>query len=415
MLFIYNIGIRLFGVVVYLSSFFKPKAKQWVDGRKNWKAHLKEILKLGEKRIWMHCASVGEFEQGRNLIEALKEKYPTHKIVLTFFSPSGYELRKNYEHADYVFYLPLDTKSNAKNFVQLVNPSLVIFVKYEFWFHYLRTLYQKNIPTIIISAAFRKEQPFFQWYGGLFKKMLNYFTTIFVQDEESKALIKNIVDENKIVVTGDTRYDRVLTIAANRKQLPLIESFISNASVLIAGSTWPMDERLLQLSISALPENWKIIIAPHEVNKERIEEIKKEFPQAILYSSLTNEHSFTDKKILIIDNIGMLSSLYYYGKIALVGGGFTKGGIHNILEPAVFGLPVVIGPVYKKFVEANLLVSKKYCFPVHNADECKSILEKLSGSEKNYQIISQSLSDFMREQTGATERILFYIQSNRLL
>lgn len=415
MLFIYNIGIRLFGTVVYLSSFFKPKAKQWINGRKDWKAHLKEVLKPNEKRIWMHCASVGEFEQGRNLIESFKEKYPTHKIVLTFFSPSGYELRKNYEHADYVFYLPLDTKSNTKNFVQLINPSLVVFVKYEFWFHYLRTLHQKNIPTIIISAAFRKDQPFFQWYGGLFKKMLHYFTMIFVQDEESKTLIKNIVAEDKIVVAGDTRYDRVLSIAANRKQLSLIESFINNQPALIAGSTWQMDERLLHLSLSALPENWKIIIAPHEIGKERIEEIKKLFPETILYSLLSNENTFIDKKILIIDNIGMLSSLYYYGKIALVGGGFTKGGIHNILEPAVFGLPVIIGPVYKKFVEANLLVSKKYCFPAHDAEECRTILEKLSGSEKNYQIIHQSLIDFMKSQAGATERILFTIDQNRLL
>jgi 3-deoxy-D-manno-octulosonic-acid transferase len=232
---------------------------------------------------------------------------------------------------------------------------------------------------------------------------------IFVQDEESQSLIKNIVDENKVTVAGDTRYDRVLTIANNRKQLPVIESFINNNPVLIAGSTWLQDENILQQSFRSLPADWKLIIAPHEI--DRVAEIQKLFPEAILYSSLTTNNSFADKRILIIDNMGILSSLYYYGKIAFVGGGFNKGGIHNILEPAVFGLPVIIGPVYKKFIEANLLVQKGFCFSINNADECKALLARLSADEIYYQNIHQSLSEFMKGQVGASEKILSYINS----
>jgi len=413
MLFIYNFSIRLFGAVVYLSSFFKEKAKQWINGRKNWRTNFKNQLKPNEKRIWIHCASLGEFEQGRNLIEALKKQYPPYKIVLTFYSPSGYELRKNYEYADYVFYLPLDTKSNAQQFVQLINPSLAIFVKYEFWYHYLNTLHQKSIPTIIISAAFRKEQPFFKWYGNMFRKMLQTFTAIFVQDEASKTLLQTIGINKNVIVAGDTRYDRVLTIAANIKPLPLIESFINDNPVLIAGSTWQDDEKIVQQSFNALRNNWKLIIAPHEIGKDRIYEVQRLFPDAMLYSDLNN--SVADKRILIIDNIGMLSSLYAYGKIAFVGGGFQKGGIHNILEPAVFGSPVLFGPVYKKFVEANQLMDKQLCFPVSDAGECKAVLMKLATDELYYQSVHQSLVGFMKAQAGATDVVLDYVQNNDFL
>ena len=404
----YNLSIRLYGFIVNVASFFKPKAKQWIEGRKNWQSNFKAILKPNEKRIWVHAASLGEFEQGRNLIEAFKKDYPAYKIVLTFFSPSGYEVRKNYEHADYIFYLPLDTKTNAGDFVQLINPSLAVFVKYEFWYHYLNTLHQKNIPTIIISAAFRKEQPFFKWYGGLFRKMLNCFTAIFVQDEASKQLLQSININKNIIVAGDTRYDRVLTIASNKKQLPLIETFINNQPTLIAGSSWQDDEKIIQQSFNALPENWKLIIAPHEIGKDRIDEVLSLFPDAILYSNLNN--SITDKRILIIDNIGMLSSLYSYGKIAFVGGGFQKGGIHNILEPAVFGLPVLFGPVYQKFVEARLLVDKQLCFSISSADECKAVLTRLSADERYFQSVHQSLVGFMKEQAGATNAVLDFIR-----
>ncbi|UAY51351.1 3-deoxy-D-manno-octulosonic acid transferase [Ferruginibacter albus] len=409
MLFLYNIVIRLYGLAIFIASFFKPKAKQWIEGRKNWQQNSKDKLQPNEKRIWVHCASVGEFEQGRNLIEAVKEKYPQYRIVLTFFSPSGYELRNNYQYADYVFYLPIDTKTNAAQFIQTVNPALAIFVKYEFWYHYLHMLHRQNIPAIIISAPFRKEQPFFKWYGGLFRKMLQCFTFIFVQDESSKELIKNIVDETKVIVAGDTRYDRVLSIAANKKQLPLVEHFIGNDPVLIAGSSWQNDEKILFESLSALPANYKLIIAPHEVSQKRIAEVLQFFEGAVLYSSLSLQKNYINDRVLIIDNIGMLSSLYQYGQIAFVGGGF-RTGIHNTLEPAVFGLPVIIGPNYKRFIEANLLVEKEFCFPVTNAEECKAVLINLSGEELYYQNIHQALLAFMKEQAGATQKILDLIK-----
>ncbi len=290
---------------------------------------------------------------------------------------------------------------------------MAIFVKYEFWYHYLNVLHQQKIPTIIISAAFRKEQVFYKWYGGLFRKMLHYFTTIFVQDEASKKLLESIGVNGNIIVAGDTRYDRVSTIASNVKRLPLIESFLQNNPTLIAGSSWQEDEKIILQSFTALPNNWKLIIAPHEISKERIREIQKLFPDALLYSELSTEKNYSNKRTLIIDNIGMLSSLYAYGKTAFVGGGFQKGGIHNALEPAAFGLPVVFGPVYKKFVEASLLVSKELCFSISNADEYKKILIKFFTDEDYYQSIHQLLLQFMKEHSGATDTILSYIQINK--
>ena len=410
MLFFYNSGIRFFQIAAYLSAFFKSKSKLWLEGRRNWYEKYSKELKQNEKRIWMHCASVGEFEQGRNLLESLKSKYPDYKIVLTFFSPSGYELRKDYEYADYVFYLPVDTKANAKRFVDLVQPSLAVFVKYEFWYHYLQSLKEKNIKTIIISAAFRKSQPFFQWYGNFFRKMLSCFTMIFVQDEESKNLLLSIGISENVVIAGDTRYDRVLAIAENKKIVPLISSFLNQHPAIVAGSTWLEDEKILQESFPRLREHWKLIIAPHEIDKKRMEQVMGLFPDAVLYSTLNEQQAFSEKRVLIIDNIGMLSSLYAYGSIALVGGGFQKGGIHNVLEPSVFGLPVIIGPVYSKFVEAVLLVSKGYCFPVTNAHECCEILQKLSDDINFVRQVQCSLIDFVQSQKGATLSILETIE-----
>jgi 3-deoxy-D-manno-octulosonic-acid transferase len=412
MLFLYNLLIRIFEAAIFVSSSFKLKARRWIIGRSNWRNHIQLKLQKNELRIWIHCASLGEFEQGRNLIEALKTRYPSYKIVLTFYSPSGYEIRKNYEYADYVFYLPLDTEVNAHDFIRLINPALAIFVKYEFWYHYLTTLKKKNVPTILVSAAFRQEQAFFsayEWYGDFFRKMLECFTTIFVQDDASKLLLNSIGLRNNVIVAGDTRYDRVLTISENRMQLPLIEAFLQNNPALIAGSTWQNDERILWESYSSLPDNWKIIIAPHEIEQSRIDEIQTLFEGCVLYSALLHQPDISNKRILIIDNIGMLSSLYAYGKIAFIGGGYQRGGIHNILEPAAFGLPVMFGPVYEKFVEANLLVDKKLCFPVNSINESKALLSKLSKDEVLYQSIHLSLFNFMHQQAGATDKILAYI------
>ena len=355
-LLLYNIFLLLYRAGIGCYSLFNSKAKKWIEGRKQWPLKMIAALHPDEKRIWFHCSSLGEFEQGRPLIESLKQKYPQYKIVITFFSPSGYEVQKNYAGADYVFYMPLDNKRNAKRFIKLINPSLAVFVKYEFWYHYLEELHTKKIPTIIISAAFRKEQTFFSWYGKLFRSLLHCFNWIFVQDEQSKKLLEGIGFDKNVSVSGDTRYDRVSAIAKNKKDLPLAEKFKDNHKLLIAGSTWPDDEKILKACLSVLPDDWKLIIAPHEIDEAHIQSIQSLFiNENVLYSSLIkNENSF-DKKVLIIDNIGLLSSLFAYGEIAFIGGGFQKGGIHNVLEPAVFGFPVIFGPVFEKFVEAKKL------------------------------------------------------------
>lgn len=411
MLFLYNLFIRVYAAIIFVASFFNQKAKQYINGRRHWRTLLGSVLnKSNEHRIWIHCASLGEFEQARNLIEKIKQEMSPAKIVLTFSSPSGFEIRKDYEFADYVFYLPADTKSNAKDFIDLVEPKLAVFVKYEFWHYYLHTLRQREIKTILISAAFRNEQTFFKWYGNFFRKMLQCFTMIFVQDDESKNLLSVIGLNENVLIAGDTRYDRVYTIAQNKKTLPLIETFLQDKPALIVGSSWPDDEKMVKESFTTLPENWKLVIAPHEIS--RTDDVKKLFPDALLYSQLEQTGNAYDYQVLIINNIGLLSSLYAYGKIAFIGGGFQKGGIHNILEPAVFGLPVVFGPVYKKFVEAATLVNKQLCFPVNNADECKNILSKLSTDEKYYQTLHQSLLQFVQQNIGATDKVFEHVKKS---
>jgi 3-deoxy-D-manno-octulosonic-acid transferase len=405
-LFIYNFFLSIYYLAIRVYALFNAKARLWVKGRHNWEQQLSGRLKANEKRIWMHCSSLGEFEQGRPVIEALKKRYPTYKIVITFFSPSGYEARKNYDGADYVFYLPMDSRAHARKFVEAIDPSLAIFVKYEFWYHYLDELKNQNIPVIIISAAFRKNQPFFKWYGGLFRGMLRCFSYFFVQDTESAELLRSIGFDKNVVVAGDTRYDRVATIAGNVMPHPIVEKFKGSGHFLIAGSTWADDENVLQHSLKDIPENWKMVIAPHEIDEQHLQKIQQLFGSAsIRYSKLAKGGDHTHK-VLIIDNIGMLASLYSYGDIAYVGGGFQKGGIHNILEPAVFGLPVVIGPVYEKFVEAKKMVSLNYTFPVKNSEECEAIIKKLI-SEENYRYaINKSIKEFMRDNTGAADAIM---------
>lgn len=402
-LFFYNIFLALYAMAVRIVSLFNPKAKKWLRGRRNWRKKLQEDLQAGEKRIWMHCSSLGEFEQGRPVLEALRRQYPGYKIVLTFFSPSGYEIRKDYDQADYVLYLPADGERNATDFIDLVKPSLVIYVKYEFWYHYLHTLQQRQIPTILISAAFRKSQAFFKPYGAFFRRMLQCFSFIFVQDDESKQLLASIGLKDRVAIGGDTRYDRVAGIAAQVQPIPEIDRFRSGHKILIAGSTWPGDETMLKECLPVLPPDWKLIIAPHEIDTTHIRKIQQLFGE-----DASTLHSSIDymKKILIINNIGMLSRLYACGDIAFIGGGFQKGGIHNVLEPAVFGLPVIFGPVYEKFVEAKELAAAGYVFPVSNADACKTVLQKLISDYTYRSTLHNNLLNFMRQHTGATQRTL---------
>lgn len=406
MLVIYRLFLFLYVIAIRIAAIFNPKAKLWIDGRKGLIARIRATLPGNEPRIWFHCASLGEFEQGRPVMEAIRKQYPQYKIVLTFFSPSGYEVRKDYEGADYVFYLPMDSPRNARQFLDAVQPSLAVFVKYEFWYDYMSALQQRNIPAILISAAFRKDQVFFKGYGGLFRKLLGCFRYLLVQDEGSKALLDTIGLTDNVIVAGDTRYDRVAAIAATAKELPDIAAFRQQSRVLVGGSTWPEDEQVLKAFLPEMPAGWKMILAPHEIDAVHIRQVKELFGETAILFSEWKIAPRPDAQVLIIDNIGMLSALYRYGDVAFIGGGFNKGGIHNILEPAVFGLPVVFGPVYRKFVEAVNMVQLCYAVPVSNATESNRILTQLTTDTNQRQILHTGIRQFMEAHTGATGKIM---------
>jgi 3-deoxy-D-manno-octulosonic-acid transferase len=405
----YNLIIFVYSKIIFAASFFNAKAKKWVEGRLIFPG-----FNFSEKTIWMHCASLGEFEQGRPVLESLKKSYPNYKIVLSFYSPSGYEVRKNYPVANEVIYLPVDTEANAAKLVQQINPALVIWVKYEFWFHYLAELKKKNVPVLLISGIFRKGQPFFNWYGGIWKKIIHCFDVIFVQNQSSAILVSKIVDQEKIIIAGDTRFDRVTEIANHKTSIDSIEKFIGNKKVLVAGSTWKEDETLLHSITEKHPE-LLFIIVPHEVNANNINRIQQLFGESILFSELkvTNVEAKLSN-ILIIDSIGLLSSLYQYADITYVGGGFNKG-IHNILEAAVYGKPVIFGPKYEKFSEALSLIELEGAVSIKNADELRDIVQILMNSELERQKMSKASLKFVHENTGATELIVNYIIEKRLL
>jgi 3-deoxy-D-manno-octulosonic-acid transferase len=380
-MFLYNLSIHALQIGLKLASPFNPKAKLWIDGRKNWKYNLKnkvDSLQL-ENAIWFHCASLGEFEQGRPVLEKLKKENPLQKIVLTFFSPSGFEIQKNYSFADAVFYLPIDTASNANYFLETLNPKLAVFVKYEFWLNYLFALDKRHIPTFLISTVIKKHQSFFKWYGGNFRKALATYHTIYTQDKESLILLQSLGIKTG-QLAGDTRFDRVLQICSSPKQLKDIEEFAKDNFVIIAGSSWQKDEELLVQSYLSLNDKHpkvKLIIAPHEIDANNIERIKvllsKNKIDFHLYSkNLTTYHH----SVLVIDTIGFLSSVYQYGSVAFIGGGFDNG-IHNILEPTVFGLPVLFGPNYKKFNEAFDVINLKAGFVIDNSNDLTQQLKAM--------------------------------------
>ncbi len=367
----------------------------------------------------MHCASLGEFEQGRPVIEKLRAQGTGHKILLTFFSPSGYEAQKKYKGADWVFYLPMDGPRNAKQFLEIVHPSLVIFVKYEFWYYYLKKIKYRNIPLLLISALFRKDMSFFKWYGKLQRKILSRFDHLFVQTAESKKLIDEICLSAICSVSGDTRFDRVIEIAEKFEPIPLIEKFIGNSKVVIAGSTWPEDEEVLQKSFAAINDSsLKLIIAPHEINEKHLSSIKELFPNSILFSELTTSH-FPLPSCLIIDNIGMLSRLYKYAYITYIGGGLRTMGVHNVLEAAVYNKPVLFGPFYHKYTEAIGLVQSGGGLPFTDEKEngmmLRELIEALLINDKEYNYRSNAAGEFVQTNKGATEKIIQFIQEKRLL
>ncbi len=404
MLLLYIIGIRLYIFLIRIFSLFNPKAKLFINGRKNTYTQIAQKINPNEKQIWFHFASLGEFEQGRPVLEKLKSLYPAKKIVVTFFSPSGYEIRKNYALAD-VFYLPIDTAANAKRFIASINPEMAIFTKYEFWHFYFKELKDRHIPLYVISGIFRENQAFFKWYGGFYRNILKSVTYFFVQNKESENLLKSI-GLNNVTINGDTRFDRVYENAQSPKQLSLIESFIGNSPTLICGSTWPEDEKIL----SALPEkypNWKFIIAPHEIHESHIESIEKQFSiNSLRFSVFSSSDQTLNAKhqTLIIDNIGMLSSLYQYGKVAYIGGGFGTG-IHNTLEAAAFGLPVIFGPKYDKFQEAKDLIAIGAAESISSVEE---LIRAFEGFIENKNAADQA-KRYVVDKKGATDQTISMI------
>ena len=382
-------------------------------GRRQIFDKLQVTIPSQAKIIWMHCASVGEFEQGRPIIERLKTLYPEYKILLTFFSPSGYEATQNYKGADWIFYMPLDGSIRSKRFLEIVQPRLVIFVKYEFWFYYLKKIKYRNIPIILVSALFTEKMSFFKWYGQLQRKMLTRFDRVFVQNENSKKLLDAIGLSAITTVAGDTRFDRVLEIASKWEPLPKIDFFIGDCKTIVAGSTWPEDEELLCNYLSGHKENnIKLILAPHEIDEKHLEGLRKLFPAAVFYSEFTEDPNVQSKaNCLIIDNIGMLSRLYKYGTINYVGGGLSATGVHNVLEAAVYGKPVVFGKNYSEYAEAVELIGKKGGLVFENNSALKNTLLSLFKDMKLYNEASKSGFQFVKENAGATNIILSYIRN----
>ncbi len=404
MQFVYNILIRIYYLLIVCVSPFNIKAKAWIVGRKKIFKKLEDAIINNSNIIWFHCASLGEFEQGRPVIEAYRKINPKHKILLTFFSPSGYEIRKNYSGADWVFYLPLDSKNNVKRFLNIVKPQKAVFVKYEFWYNYLNQLHKNKIPVYLISAIFRKQQIFFKWYGGWYCNILKCFKHIFVQNEESLSLLKSINVYN-VTIAGDTRFDRVFEIVTNCKIITEAAEFSDGNKVVVIGSAWQQDEEVLVPFINKSPQNIKFIIAPHEIKETGLIRLENNILIPTVRFSQAKQNNLKSARVLIIDNVGMLSSIYKYGNIAYIGGGFGKG-IHNILEAAVFGLPIVFGPNYKKFSEAVDLISEKGAFEINDLKSTEEIFNKLLNNEEFYIKTSQIAKTFVENRVGATVKII---------
>jgi len=414
---LYTIICSIYPVGIRIAALWNPKARRWVEGRKGlFKAITASGIGNSGKKVWMHCASLGEFEQGRPLLEALRNEYPGLKIVLTFFSPSGYEVMKNYSGADHIFYLPMDSPENARRLIDLIGPDLVLWVKYEFWYHYLSELKRRNIPVMLVSGIFRKSQPFFRGYGAIWREMLHCFTHLFVQNISSGKLLSPIIPEESISVGGDTRFDRVIGIAANFSPVPGIAEFCGDHPVLVAGSTWEEDEVELLHYVKCNPGT-RFIIAPHEVDEENLADVKKTFPEAVFYSAWLAS-SFTMEPgthVLVIDNVGMLSRLYRYATVAFVGGGFNADGVHNVLEAAVYGKPVVFGPVYEKYDEALGLLDAGGGSSVNGPLNLEQVLAELMNNADKRNAMGEAAKTYVYGHAGATERVMRYIQEKRLL
>ncbi|WP_196852935.1 3-deoxy-D-manno-octulosonic acid transferase [Flavobacterium sp. CAN_S2] len=405
MLSLYNLIVQFAGFLLKIMALFSQKMKLFVDGRKVVFPLLEQKIKPTDKTIWFHAASLGEYEQGLPVIEKIKDKFPSHKIVVTFFSPSGYEVRKNNAVADVTVYLPLDTKKNAQQFLQLVHPDLVFFIKYEYWPNYLAELKKSNTKTYLISGILRPNQLFFKWYGGFYRDALDAFTYFFVQNETSKKLLQQLGKTN-VAVSGDTRFDRVATILEKDNSLDFISDFKDNKLTIVVGSSWPKDEDLVVNFINSNTFDVKFIIAPHNIKEEQIQQLKNSITKKTVLFSQKEGKQLADFNVFIIDTIGILTKIYSYADIAYVGGGFGNPGVHNVLEPATFGVPILIGPNYSHFAEAIALVNMEACVSVNNQKELNEALENLIHNDDIRNEKGHMCSTFVQMNKGATAIIL---------
>ncbi len=404
---LYFLFTRLYPLLIGLAGLFSKKARQWTRGRLHWSKKTKtqlnqRKLKADTPRLWMHCASLGEFEQGKPILQLFKKRYPEAQVLLSFFSPSGFELRKTELLADWVIYLPMDSPRHARQLLDFFKPNLVVFVKYEFWWYYLKEIRQRNIPLFLIAARFRASQPFFKPFGKWYRRLLQNFTAIMVQNQESEQLLRGIGYE-RVFRCGDPRIDRVLELAEQKKDIPLLEQFSNKGQtpLLILGSTWPADEKILLPWINAhLPKGWKVLLAPHEIKQAHVKKLMRriQWPTQS-YTALNKEPLQQETRVLILDTIGLLASAYQYGRLAYIGGGFGKG-IHNVLEPAAFGLPLLFGPHYKKFDEAVFWVERQAAFAVRDLRDFEQTFNSLQ-DEARLQQAKKELQLYLRQHKGA--------------
>lgn len=409
MRFLYQTVIFLSALLLPITRFFNKKMRLFIDGRKQTFSILRQKTDRSQKYIWLHVASLGEYEQGLPVMEALKKRHPDYKIVLTFFSPSGYEIRKNNKIADITIYLPLDTKPNVKRFLDLVQPEMVFFIKYEFWPNYLNELKKRNIPTYLVAGIFRKDQLFFKGYGGFYRKALTAFHHFFVQNEVSNILLKSIGFEN-VTVHGDTRFDRVAEIVERVQPLDFIEKFKNNTATIVIGSSW-IDDENIYLPYLNNSKNIKFIIAPHNIKEEDLNRLKQKINKKVVRYSNYNPDDLSTADVFIIDTIGILTQIYAYADIAYVGGAF-RTGLHNILEPATYGAPVVIGPKYEKFQEANDLVSLGSCLVVNNIEELSNTFNELIKNTSLRKDLGSKNKYFVLKNKNATKIVMDFIEKN---
>ena len=405
MFFLYNLLVVFAGFVLKIIAVFRPKMRLFVDGRRNVFSEIASKIKPSDQTIWFHAASLGEYEQGLPVIEKIKERFPYHKIVLTFFSPSGFEVRKNNTVADVTVYLPLDTKSNAAKFIKLIHPDLVFLIKYEYWPNYLKTLKKAKIKTYLISGIFRENQMFFKWYGGFYRKALNTFDHFFVQNSKSKELLLQLGKTN-VTISGDTRFDRVAAILEKDNSLDFISEFKKDTLTVVVGSSWPKDENLLVNYINATHHNVKFIIAPHNIKAEQIAQLRNSITKKTVLFSEKEGKNLSDFDVFIIDTIGILTKIYSEADIAYVGGGFGNPGVHNILEPATFGVPIIIGPNFSHFAEATALVNMEGCISISDQNQLNEAFDHLIQNDDVRYEKGHICSTFVQMNKNATEIIL---------